>query len=296
MENSISHASDLSFREDFENFWPLTNVRIGKILQKSGERIVCELSSNEGHFVFKIADSSRTEEKLKRDIFAFNFLKTKNFRNIPTLIKTREGEGYKRLGNQFVYIMEHIDGKMPERTPENWAQLGEIAAKLHNTSDYPYETLFTVESEMSKFAETAKKLSFADEYIELVESLPNFSDLSTSLIHTDIGPHNAIQKPDDVIVLTDWDDAGVGTTILDLGFPLICHFVTHDLKFEKEKAEAFYNAYFSKRNLPNIEKSLIFDAGLFFALMYIPYGDTEKHWQRIKFAVQNKELISSVLK
>lgn len=292
----LSRASIGFSKEDFENSWPLTNVKIGKILQKSGERIVCELSSSEGNFVFKIADPSKTEEKLKRDIFAFDFLKTKNFQNIPTLLKTKEGDGYKRLDNQFVYVMERIDGKTPERTPENWARLGEIAARLHGISDYPYETLFTVESETPKFAETAKKLSFADEYMKFVESLPNFSGLSTSLIHTDIGPHNAIQKPDGVIVLTDWDDAGIGTTILDLGFPLICHFVTHELNFEKEKAEAFYSTYFSKRNLPDTEKSLIFDASLFFALMYIPYGDTEKHWQRIKFAVQNKKLISSVLK
>ena len=283
-------------KEDFENFWPLTNIEIGKILQKSGERIVCELLSNEGNFVFKIADPSKTEERLKRDIFAFDFLKLKNFQNIPALLKTKDGCGYKKLGNQFVYVMERIDGKTPERTPENWVRLGEITAKLHNISDYPYETLFTVESEMPKFTETAKKLAFADEYIELVESLPDFSNLSTSLIHTDIGPHNAVQKPDGTIVLTDWDDAGVGIIILDLGFPLICHFITHELNFEKEKAEAFYTAYFSKRNLPDIERSLIFSAGLFFALIYVPYGDTEKNWQRIKFAVRNKEFISLVLK
>lgn len=280
----------------FENFWLLTDVKIGKVLQKSGERVVCELSANEGNFVFKVADQSKTEEKIKRDIFAFDFLKAKNFQNIPALLKTKEGNGYKKLNNHFVYVMERIHGEAPDRTPKNWARLGEIAAKLHNISDYPYRTLFTVESEMPKFVETAAKLSFAKEYMGFVDSLPNFSGLSMSLIHTDIGPHNAIQRPDGVIVLTDWDDAGVGTTILDLGFPLICHFVTHELNFEKEKASAFYNAYFSKRSLPDKERALIFDAGLFFALMYIPYGDTEKHWQRIKFAVENKELLSSVLK
>ena len=280
----------------FENFWPLTNVKIGKILQKSGERIVCEISANEGIFVFKVADPSKTEEKIKLDTFVFDFLKAKSFQNIPTLLKTKEGENYQNLDGKFVYVMERIDGNAPERTPKNWARLGEIAAKLHDISDYPHKTLFTVESEMPKFTETATKLSFAEEYMTLVESLPNFSGLSTSLIHTDIGPHNAVQRKDGVIVLTDWDDAGVGTTTLDLGFPLICHFVTHELEFEKEKASAFYNAYFTKRNLPDKEKALIFDAGLFFALMYIPYGDTEKHWQRIKFAVENKELILSVLR
>ena len=295
--DKVLKAKPFTFSEKvFEDFWPLTNVKIGKTLQKSGERIVCEISANEGSFVFKVADPSKTEEKIRRDVFVFDFLKTKNFQNMPTLLKTKGGDGYQKINNQFVYVMKRIDGKSPERTPKNWAQLGEIMANLHGISDYPYETLFTVESEMPKFSETAAKFPFEDEYMKLVESLPNFSGLSTSLIHTDIGPHNAIQRPDGLIVLTDWDDAGVGTTILDLGFPLICHFVTHELDFEKEKASAFYNTYFSKRRLPDKERALIFDAGLFFALMYIPYGDTKKHWRRIKFAVENKKLLSSVLR
>ncbi len=280
----------------FETFWSLTNVKISKILQKSGERLVCEFSASEGFFVFKIADPSKTAEQIKRHTFAFDFLKGKSFENIPTLIKTKKEENYKNFGGKFVYVMERIDGKAPERTPKNWARLGEIAAKLHSVADYPYKTLFTVASEMPKFAKTAAKLPFGKEYMKLVKLLPSFSGLSTAFIHTDIGPHNAVQRPDGVIVLTDWDDAGVGTTILDLGFPLICHFVTHELEFEKENAAAFYKSYFAKSKLASKEKALIFDAGLFFALMYTPYGNTAKHWQRIKFAVKNKKLISAILK
>lgn len=282
-------------KEIFENFWPLSDVKIGKVLQKSGERMVCEISAKEGEFVFKIADPSKIEERIINDTFAFDFLKAKNFPHIPTLLKTKDNKNYHKLEGKFVYVMERVEGKPPERTIENWRQLGEIAAKLHDISEYPYKTLFTVQSEMSKFKETADKLSFGKEYMEIVDRLPSFEGLSQSLIHTDIGPHNAIQRPDNLIVLVDWDDAGVGTTILDLGFPLICHFVTEDLIFEKEKAKAFYNAYFTKRELTDTERKMIFDAGLFFALMYVPYGNTQKHWERIKYSLANKELISSVV-
>ncbi|MBI4232039.1 phosphotransferase, partial [Candidatus Peregrinibacteria bacterium] len=255
---------------------------------------VCGLSSSEGPFVFKVSDHSRTEDKIKRDTFASDFLQANDFRNIPVLLKTRGGSNYQNIDGRFVYVMERIDGEAPERTPGNWARLGEIAAELHNISNYPLKTLFTVESEKQKFREIAANLSFEEEYMKLVESLPAFTALSTSLIHTDIGPHNAVQKPDGTIILTDLDDVGVGPTILDLGFPLICHFVTHEPEFEKEKATAFYDAYFAKRTLPNRERVLIFDAGLFFALLYVPYGDIEKNWQRIKFAVENRELILTV--
>lgn len=282
-------------KEIFEKFWPLTEVKIGKVLQISGERIVCEISAKEGEFVFKIADSSKIEERIINDTFAFDFLKAKNFPYIPKLLKTKDSKNYHKLEEKFVYVMERVEGKPAERTIENWKQLGNITAELHDIPQYPCKTLFAVHSEIPKFKETADKLPFGKEYMEIVSRLPNFEGLSQSLIHTDIGPHNAIQRLDNLIVLVDWDDAGVGMTILDLGFPLICHFVTEDKVFEKEKAKAFYDAYFAKRQLPNKEKSLIFDAGLFFALMYVPYGNTQKHWERIKFAIANKELISSVL-
>ncbi len=282
-------------REQFEDFWPLTDVKVGALLQKSGARMVGRISAQEGEFVFKIADPSKTEESIMNDTRVFDFLKKKKFPHIPGLVKTKDRRNYCVLEGKLVYVMERVEGKPPERTVENWGRLGKIMATLHDIPEYPYRTLFTVQSEMPKFQETAGKVPFGKEYMEIVDQLPTFDGLSQSLIHTDIGPHNAIQRPDGLMILVDWDDAGIGTTILDLGFPLICHFVTEDLVFEKEKAKAFYDAYFAKRTLPERERSLIFDAGLFYALMYVPYGEIQKNWKRVKFALGNKDLISSVL-
>lgn len=289
--------SDLSlhfFAEIFESLWPLSNVKLGEVLQQTGDRMTRVILADEGVFVFKVASSKTSESDIIRDTFAFQFLKDRNFLHIPTLLKTRIGGNYRRVQDRFVYVMAYVKGKNEERSPERWAQLANLVAELHDISDYPYASSFTVPSALAELEARVSDLPFYEAFMDVVQGLPNFEGLSRSVIHTDLGLENTIVQPDGTMILVDLDDVGVGTTILDLGYPLICIFVDGN-EFERENATAFYNAYFSKRTLPDGERALVFEAGLFFALLYAPFGDTNRKWQRIQFALKNRDLISSVL-
>ena len=283
-------------REIFESFWPLSGVKVGKILQQRDGKLVGEIFANEGNFVYKVANPGQREENIIGDTFAFNFLRARNFQHIPALLQTRERENYQNVDAKFVFVMERIEGSKTGETPENWAQLGEIAAEIHDISDYPYGSGFTIQSKRSEFEHTAAKLPFGKEYLEVVAGLPNFDGLSQSLIHTDVGLDNVLMKPDKSMVLVDWDGAGLGTTILDLGYPL-CYFVSNeDFDFAKDRATAFYNAYFSKRTLPDRERDLIFDAGLLYYLVDCTHGDVEKKWQSLQLALKSRDLVSSAVR
>ncbi len=157
--------------------------------------------------------------------------------------------------------MEYIEGEKAERTTDNWRAIGKIAAQLHKIKDYPYETAFVFESERQNFPDIARQLPFGDEWLKIAQNLSDLSGLPKALIHTDIGLNNVMQRADGTLVVIDWDDVGVGTRILDLGFPLICHFVTEDLVFEQEKAIAFYDSYTAEQRLTEEEKRGLFDAG-----------------------------------
>lgn len=281
-------------KEILEEFWSLRDVKIEKILQQKAGRLVCKISSKEGSFVFKSHSMNKTEGAVKTETDIFNFLNEKEFTNIPKLLKTKSSKNYQEFKGKLIYIMEYVEGKTPTDTKETWGKFGEIAAKLHKTSGYFQESDFNIKLEIEELKKIAVQFPFQDEYEKILINLPDFEASTKSLIHTDIGPHNAVQKDNGLIILVDWDNSGLGTTILDLGFPLICSFVTKDLNIEKEKAQAFYSAYFSKNNLTEEEKGLIFDAGILFALIYLPYGDVDKNWEKIKYSISNKKLISSV--
>ena len=48
---------------------------------------------------------------------------------------------------------------------ENWTQLGEIAAEIHDISGYPYEAGFTIQPKRAEFEHTAAKPTSGKEYL-----------------------------------------------------------------------------------------------------------------------------------
>ncbi|HKR81380.1 MAG TPA: phosphotransferase [Candidatus Saccharimonadales bacterium] len=276
--------------------WPLTNPTI-ELLKKSGERTVYKVIADEGTFIFKIADPSKSEATVLKDTQILRFFEEVNY-PAPQLLLSRSGTNYVLHEGKCVYAISYLEGNEPENNKENYAKLGEVMARLHSLQGYTIPTDFTAEVEIPTMLARAKKFNMDAHYIELVKALPDFSRFPTCLIHTDIGSHNSIQLTTGEIVLVDWDDAGIGTRILDLGFPLICDFVTKDLRFEKDRAEAFYKAYCSIITLTDEEKAHLFDAGLFYALSYTIFDDSgivEGQWRKVLWAIEHKNEILSAL-
>jgi Ser/Thr protein kinase RdoA (MazF antagonist) len=280
-----------------EEYWPLSQVKIENKFNQidNVERKVGFIASKQGKFIYKIADPYKTQKALNNDLKVFPLLAEKGFTHIPKLLRTKDNNNYLQKDGKFIYILEYIEGTHPQEDPKNYKKLGEIMAELHNIQNYPYNTEFSANYVIHHdLQDIARKFPFRKEYLELVKQQPNYDQFPRTLIHTDIGPGNAIVKSDGEIILIDWDDAGVGTTILDLGYPLIQQFVSEDLEFKEENAKAFYGSYFSKRIISDLEKNHIFDAALFFSLMYIVYGNTEKRWNRIQWALKNRVKLTKV--
>jgi Ser/Thr protein kinase RdoA (MazF antagonist) len=280
-----------------ETHWPLTGVSFGETLQAFGPRLVRVIMSNEGPFIVKVSDQWHSAETATRHTFIFDYLQDNNFSHAPAILKTKSGRNFQAINDQYALVLPYLPGEAPAKDRETYRRLGEILGHLHALTDYPYPYLFSVADVLPEFFELAKRLPFGEEYIQLVKALPDFEDFPLSLIHGEmIG--NAIQTPDDRIIILDWDEAGIGTRILDLGHPLIQVFLSEDLVFDQVGAPAFYQGYFSKGSLTGREREHIFDAALFYALRYVNviYGDTGKRWQRIKFAVDNRAMLDSAIR
>jgi Ser/Thr protein kinase RdoA (MazF antagonist) len=277
----------------FEKTWPITHVTCGDTLTTTaGRRTVSVIHAREGSFVCKIADEWKTSEALTKGLLAFELLPEKGFRHIPKLIKTKQGDTFEAIAGNYVYLLEYVGGRNPDPTVVTYAKLGLLTAELHAVEHYPYRTGFDPAKIIAKgLISIAKGLPFQAEYLEVVRSLPSFDGLPQAVIHTDIGPVNAIEKANGEMILIDWDDVGIGIRILDIAFPLVQQFVSEDREFAQENAHAFYGAYLSKIHLTDKEIPFIFPAALFIALMYIIYGDTEKRWKRIQWALAKRTML-----
>lgn len=277
--------------------WPLSGVNDIHLLKQSGKRRVFRLNSEQGKYIVKIADSSKDREKIIKDTEILRFFEAASY-PAPRLLQTRKGDNFIEDDEGFIYSISFIEGSEPEKNIANYAQLGEITARLHAVDGYKTSTDFTAITEIPRMLARANKFNVDSRYAELVNLLPDFEPLPQCLIHTDIGSHNSIQQSDGQIILVDWDDAGIGTRILDLGFPLICDFMTNELVFEEDRAKAFYQAYSSRIELTDTEKKYLFDAGMFYALSYTIFDDSgfvEGQWRKVLAALEMKDEILACL-
>src|SRR5262249_39056545 len=153
-------------------------------------------------------------------------------------------------------------------TEANLFNIGTIVGRLHTFGDYPYPYLFSYQEVRPEFDDIAQALPFAGAYTSYVQSLPDFDTLPRTLIHGEV-IGNTLQKEDGTQVILDWDEAGVGPRVFDLGHPLIGTFITEELQIQEALIQAFYRGYFSQVALPDQEIQHIFDAALFYALRYI---------------------------
>ena len=162
----------------FEELWPLSHVKVGPILQRRGSRLTCKLLADEGHFVYKMVTRGVAESQVLQDTAAFDLLPRRGFHHLPALLKTRAGGNYTEMQERLVYVMHFVEGEIKSNSPRKWAQLAEVAAQLHEITDYPYTSARTFESEFAKFGERSALLPFARDLSEVIDQLPSFEGLS----------------------------------------------------------------------------------------------------------------------
>jgi aminoglycoside phosphotransferase (APT) family kinase protein len=280
----------------------LSRIRTGKVLQRSSSRVVTEVETAEGLFVAKLMAREAalglvapTGAQIDHALQVFDFLALRDFTHAPKLLKTCSGNRFADVDGKVVYLMEHIEGSQPVPSPMAYAALGRVAAKLNAYTDFPYEYPISVPGTIDELTAQAEQSPFRDAILQQIAKLAVLADQPRSLIHGEINCANAIQTPDGRIVVVDWDAAGTGPAILEAGYPLITSFLTEDCTFHHDWARAFYAEYTTGLGMTDGTKEMLFTAALLHALRYMPFHNPIERWNRILYAVENKDLLLSAI-
>src|SRR3989338_2222068 len=295
--NSIKKDNKIIFPPSFfQDVWGLEGVKIIKVLKDvRGKyyKLTGIIDSTTGKYIFKIFGSWRNVGGVNKDTKVFEILQNKGFKNISKLLKTKDQKNFKKVGKNFIYLVEYIEGKNPKPTQRAYEKLAVVTAKLHSVKNFPFKTDFDTVKIAKDLRKNSAKFKFGSQYREIVKSLPNFNKFPHTVIHTDIAPSNSVQKKDGTIVFVDWDDVGLGPTIIDLG-SVLNEIIKEDTSFSKNNVRTLYQIYFKHRKISETEKAHIFDGCLFFALMYISHGNLSKRWKRILWLIENRKSIESL--
>lgn len=233
----ITLATDVLEIVEKEYGLSLINGSISR-LNSQDDRAIWKVETNEGFVILRTFNTDHPKEEVKKDLDILKFLEENDY-PAPRLIKTKKGMDFiMTQGNYRVAISSYIEG-IPgnhAKTPATFKIFGAMLAKLHTLGEStkfhlyghksrrePSVTIPGLLTEIEVLLATDTVAEWQDILEELKQSLvslPNFSRLPISIIHTDAWEGNLILTPEGEGILIDWYNAGLGIAIADVGYTL----------------------------------------------------------------------------
>lgn len=275
-------------------YWELDNPQIGEQFQEESVRLIFKIKTDSGAYLLKGFPCGVPETTIKSNVQAHLFLGN-GHGMAPKLYPTKNREYYISVQGYWFYLMEFIDGRKMEETPEDEYKLGQAARKLHNLQGYDVKSPMTQSKE--RFYAWFRRRCFVKEFDAILDALPDFEVLDQCFVHTDIGPHNTMLRQDGEPVFIDLDDAGIGSRYLDFGWPFIMQFVdfnhdTEEMNYRFDLAKSFLIGYFGEDEISRKEYDLLFQGAIHMHISYMqvygPYA-VDSLWKILLFGIEQKE-------
>ena len=281
--------------------WELSKPCIEERLQEKSPRLIFRIRSDSGRFVLKGFPCEISEARIQSNVQAHLFLG--NEKGLAPRIYPLKNEGYYFLNQGYwFYLMEFIEGRQMEETPEDEYRLGQSAKKLHDLQDYHVKS--PEDQSKKRFYDWFRDRPFVKEFDAILDRLPDFERLDQCFIHSDLGPHNAMIGQDDKVYFIDLDDAGIGSRYLDLGWPFIMQFVdfdhdTGEMHYRFDLAESFLRGYYGETGIAREEYDLLFLGAAQMHISYMQaYGPdaVDNLWKILNYGMGQKEDLWDMIK
>ena len=280
---------------DVLDHWKLSNPRPETQLHENTTRQIFVIQTDSGRYVLKGFPEDIPESTVQSNVRAHLFLG--NEKGLaPRIYPARTGEYYVCNQGYRFYLMEYIEGRPMEETPEDAYRIGQAARKLHDLKGYSVKSPET--QSKKRFYEWFRDRSFVKEFDAILDELPDFEKLDQCLIHSDLGPHNMMLRQDGKAIFIDLDDAGIGSRYLDLGWPFIMQFVDFDhdpeMKYRFDLAESFLKGYYGEEGISREEYDLLFYGAeqmhISYMQSYGPYA-VDSLWEILNYGMEQKETL-----
>ena len=278
--------------------WDLHDPYIDGRLQESSPRLIYKINTDSGAYLLKGFPSEVAEATIQGNVHAHLFLGNEK-RLAPQLYPLKTGGYYFCDQGYWFYLMEFIEGRQMEETPNDEYRIGQATRKLHELQGY---SLRSPEIQSKKrFYTWFRDHGFVREFDAILDELPDFEKLDQCFVHMDIGPHNTMLGQDGRVIFIDLDDAGIGSRYLALGWPFIMQFVNYDhdtgeMDYRFDLAESFLKGYYGEAGLSREEYDLVFYGA---QQMHISYMKSYKPedvvplWRILNFGISQKEILWS---
>ena len=276
--------------------WGLENPYVEEQIKEDTARPVYKIKTDSGCYILKGFSCEMPETVITSNVQAHLFLG--NEKGIaPGIIPAKTGKHYICGSKYRLYLMEFIEGRQMQETPDDEFMIGRALRQLHELEGYSIKSPF-IQSKR-RFYEWFRDRSFVKEFDAVLDDIPDFEKLDQCFVHTDMGPHNAMLSKDGKVMFIDLDDAGIGSRYLDLGWPFIMQFVdfnhdTEEMNYRFDLAESFLRGYCGEEDPTREEYDRIFHGA---EQMHISYMQTygpdavDSLWKILDFGRKQKDIL-----
>jgi len=227
--------NELALVEPVKTGYDIANFSLHALASDSGKHIF-RVEPASGQKLILRAYPSNQDEKLQNLITILSFLEDRRY-PAERIIPTASGNSIIEHNGWRLLMTTHIDGSSADYTFPALHSLAAMVGRLHALRASPQinKKEMLPEAEMLPAREityalmqltSAKPLlpcNLYHRYDALVAALQNVDlcdDLPTALIHNDCHPANAVHTPTGQVILIDWEGAGSGPAVIDVGFLL----------------------------------------------------------------------------
>lgn len=282
--------------------WGFSDSELIHQFHTDSPRIVAEFRTENGHYILRgipqEADGKSVgEQTICGNVQAHSFLG--NQKGIAPRIFPVSGDDqlyYVKKDKYWFYLLSFVEGRPMQDTPEDEYLLGKLARVLHTQKGYSYPSALNENKE--RFYGWFQDKPFKRAFDALLDRIPDFGKYDRCLIHTDLGPHNAIVRTDGEAVLIDLDDSGIGSRYLDLGWAFIMQFVEHtedmQLSYRFDLAKAFLSGYYGSVPVTEKEYDLLWQGAVYMHISYMKsYGPdaVDSLWEILQFGLEQKPVL-----
>jgi len=256
---------DLNKILSFYNLGSIKSIHpLGHGISNSNFKI--ELSDK--NILLKISDD-KGEQDLLEEIHLLRFLKLQNFPFSIYPIERPNGEVIYNYKDKVGVIFDFVEGSIPDINEESCKKIGQAMGTLHNLKPdnalRSYESVGYGPQKILKYLEQKScpidfKKIFYDIFPDSLERYKSTS-FQEGFIHGDLYFDNTLFLNGDLKVIVDFEQAGIGPFILDLGIS-ISGTCLENGKISKKLMNSFISGYESNRKLANQEKTFLNEAVL----------------------------------
>ena len=286
--------TDLNIVEKAILNWDPDDPEVGAQLNEGSGRLIFRINTRSGNYLLKGFKDQMPESTIKSNVQAHLFLGNEHGM-APRIYPARSGEYYVKEQGHWFYLMEFIEGRNMEETPEDEFLIGQAARKLHSLKGYSVKS--PMDQSKTRFYSWFREYEFVKKFDAILDDIPDFEKLDQCFVHTDIGPHNTMLDKDGNVVFIDLDDAGSGSRYLDLGWPFIMQFVdfnheTEEMRYRFDLACSFLKGYYGTDEISQDEYDLLFKGAEQMHISYMqdygPYA-VDSLWKILLFGIAQKD-------